>query len=140
MRSPPQTKDKMAKHKNNLVHAAQVTSKGQVLDGAQEKDNFDHKSYLGMAFQIAESEVYCGNWKFKNADKHFPYNPLLRTVDRYFPYAKGGPLFLDLVQTKNEEQGCKLKAAAMKYEGQRYVYITAEMTLQDAIDQLEGKE
>jgi hypothetical protein len=97
-----------------------------------------------VAGQLAGGSLYCRNYKFKNALEHFPIDPQLRCVTKFFQFAKEGPLYVDeLVSSKDDEKNrarelaiVKRKAAALKAEGLRYVYITKEMTLDDAKAQL----
>lgn len=92
---------------------------------------------LTIEAQLAGIHLYCRNFKFKNAAVHFPHDPLLRTVDKYFQFAKGGPLYVDLPTNDVEIAWCKKKAPALWQEGLRYVWITQEMTLEEAWAQLE---
>lgn len=91
---------------------------------------------LGMAAKVAESSIYTRNWKFKNADQHYPHHPVMRRVEKHFPYAVGGPLFLDEPTADLEIQECKQKALVMAQEGLRYCYITRDMTLEEVRKQL----
>lgn len=91
---------------------------------------------IGMAAKVAESVNYTRNWKFKNADKHFPHHPIMRRVEKYFPYAAGGPLFLDEPTSELEIKECQQKALVMAKEGLRYCYITRDMTLEEIRKQL----
>lgn len=137
--APPSNKGKMKmgrpkKYQNENV--AMVVVHPESEDKPIEREPRDVNKFLGVAAQLAKSTVYCGNWKFKNAEKHFPHAPLMRTVDKYFPYANGGPLFVDQPVTEQDETACQKKAKAMKQEGQRYVYITKDMNLEDALVQM----
>lgn len=129
--------------KNDRIAAAQLKPTDLTADSAEArrlnpKDPLDRVALLGLAAQISESTIYCGNWKFQNALKHFPHEPMLRTVDRRFPYAKGGPLLVDQPNSDLEEAECVRKAKAIASEGLRYVYISKDMTLGDLDAQLKG--
>lgn len=126
--------------KEEIKVAAKVLKPAEISSEAKptEREPRNMEQYLGLAAQVAESTIYCGNWKFKNAEKHFPHDPLLRTVDKFFPYAKGGALFVDEPRSKRDEEHCQRKAKAIHEEGQRYVYLLSEMNLDEAMQQLEG--
>lgn len=80
----------------------------------------------GLASKIAESDLSSRNFKFKDAETHFPLRPTWRTVDRYFPNAKGGPLLVDEPEDKADIDACAEKAKVLKKLGYRYVYLTKE--------------
>jgi len=94
------------------------------------------KELIGVAAEVAQSTIYCRNWKFKNADKHYPHEPLMRRVEKYFPYAVGGPLYVDEPVSKLDLAQCKVKALVMKKEGLRYVFIEKDAKLSDVLMQL----
>lgn len=123
--------------KNPEIHAAQVSGSEVALEKVKEQKGFDVSEFLGLSAKIAKSTVYTGNRKFKNADKHFPNLPLLRTVQKFFPYAAGGPLYVDEPTDPQEERECIKKAVAMKAEGLRYVVITRDMHDRDESEVLE---
>lgn len=113
--------------KNPLIAATQITGSEITIEKTKELKGYNAEAYLGLAAKIAKSTVYYGNKKFKNADKYFPVNPLLRTVQKFFPYAEGGALYVDEPTDPQEERECGLKAAAIKKEGLRYIVITRDM-------------
>ena len=101
------------------------------------KEPMDGRKYLGLAGDVAQDVVYVRNTRFPNGYLHFPVEPLMRTVDKFFPQAVDGPLYIDEPVSKREIADCKRKAAAMKLEKLRYAYIAPEMTLEDILKQLE---
>jgi hypothetical protein len=123
--------------KRNPAIAAQVLN-GQepVFEGRQRRAEEAVREYIGPAAKIAKSDMYTGNWKFKNANEHFPHEPLLRTVDQFFPYAKGGPLYVDRPSNKKEIDACLRKAAVFKKEGLRYVFIHPDRDMYENLMQL----
>lgn len=98
----------------------------------REKKGFDQRAYLGVAAEVAQDTVYMSHTRWTNADKHFPHDPLLRTVDRYFPHAVGGPLHVDQPTTAQDVENCKRKAEAMKSEGLRYCYVPPSTDVEKA--------
>ena len=84
------------------------------------KDNFH---YVGYCVQALRST--------------FPDSQRLWTVDKCYPYAEGGMLFVDQPQMPDEIDLCQIKALAMKKAGLRYIAITPQMSLQDAFMELD---
>lgn len=111
------------KIKNEKVAATQLRSSELSHERISEKGTFNHEQYLGVTAKIAGTTICNRNWKFKNCDKHFPVEPLLRTVDKYYPGAKGGPLYADEPVTEEDEKDCVRKAKALKSEGLRYIWV-----------------
>jgi hypothetical protein len=93
---------------------------------------------LGLSAVIAEDTVCNRNWPWRNARKHFETEPLMRTVDKFYPWAKEGPLYVDEPETEGDEKNCARKRAALESEGCRYIVITKDMTEEQARAQLKG--
>ena len=122
----------MARRKNPEIAAAQLGPINPVMDGAEanrlnartvSEDRPDPYALKDVASKLAGHPTSCRNWKFKNADKHFPADPEMRRVDRYFPYAEGGPLLVDEPISENDVKRCEKKAPIIASEGQRYVFL-----------------
>jgi len=96
----------------------------------------DASDSITIAGKLAGGTLYCRNFKFRNAAKHFPIEPLMRKVDKFFQFAPGGALYVDEPKDKSEVEKCLRKVKVMRHEGLRYVYITKEMTLREAQEQL----
>lgn len=84
--------------------------------------------------QIAGNSVIFFNWKWKDAEKDFPIEPWLRTVKHCFIYAKGGMILADYPQIKGEFTACERKAKVLKERGFRYIAVTPEMTVLEAME------
>jgi hypothetical protein len=97
----------------------------------------DPRIAAGLAGEIAQDFFYVRNSRIPNAVKHFPVDPLKRTVDKYFERAAGGPLYIDEPVTESEIKICQEKAKIMELERARYAYITQEMELDDVLRQFE---
>lgn len=89
-----------------------------------------------VAEQIAEEKFHHINFMWPGGQKAFPFNSKMWTVSRYFPYAKGGPLFVDEPRRVDEVKELELKREAMKQLGNRYVVITEGMSYVDALEQM----
>lgn len=121
-----------------MIAATQVgkTKSIEEQDATFNGSNPKSPVYTDLASQAADSRLSCRNWKFNNADAHFPYDVDLRRVDRYFPYASGGPLLIDEPMTEKEEKNCEKKRKAIDKEGQRYAIITRDMELNEVLEQI----
>lgn len=106
-------------------------------------DRQDPVREIGLAAQVAGSTTYVRNWKIPRAREHFPFDPLMRSVDKYFQFAKGGPLFVDEPKTPADIERCKQKAKVAAKEGIRYCYVTLGMKIDEArkqiVEQAKGK-
>ncbi len=127
----------MAKNKNPLIHARQVTPGAITTGDLPNKTQMDYE-FLGLSSKIAESTICNRNWPWKNARIHFIDQPLLRTVDKYYPQAKGGPLYIDEPLTKEEEKLCEIKRPKMLQEKLRYIVINKEASEHEVRSQLKG--
>lgn len=74
------------------------------------------------------------NFRIRDAEKHFPHQPMMRTVEKYYPYAKGGPLLVDEPNTEREVTACQEKAKILKSLGYRY------LILQSDVDEFEARQ
>lgn len=113
--------------KNEKIAATQLppTSAVQALPQPPRElpEPRDMVEYLGLAAEVAESVVYVRNSRWPGAAEDFPHEPALRTCDKYFREAKGGPLYIDEPVTRADVAACRRKATALAARGFRYVYI-----------------
>lgn len=124
----------MRQKKNETIHATVVKS----ADKPKERDVLDRADLLGVSAEVAQDTLCNRNWPWKNARSHFPLDPLMRTVDKFYPNAKGGPLYVDEPETEGDAKRYEKKRAVMKVEGLRYIVVTRDMTAVDARKQLTG--
>lgn len=134
----------MAKAKSNpRVAAATVKHKAPSDDAkpvrqvAQEASYDTDSDFVGIAEEVAESKVVLGNWEYDEGEAAFPYEVHFRTVDMCFPFATGGPLLIDEVDSEDEVELLERKAKVLREAGYRYVIITPSTDLQDANAQIE---
>lgn len=121
------------------IAAAQLPATDITVDKyKRQRDIPDEIELIGTAAIVAGDAMFNRNWPWKNARKHFEINPLMRTVDKHYPYAVGGPLFVDEPVTKEEVALCEIKRKAMVSEGLRYLVVTKDTTEADARAQLKG--
>lgn len=124
--------------KNPNIHAAiskpkqMVSSKEDVPPAQKEREPWSHETHLGVKFEVTRSIVYYRNKKFPNAEQHFPWHPLMRTVDFFFPFAEGGALYIDEPKNLADFETCKKKAPFLMKEGCRYLIRTEGMEEDEA--------
>ena len=83
------------------------------------------------------ARICFSNWMVPNGADLFPTEPKLRIVDRHYPYAVGGALFVDAVKYESELPEYEKKRAALVGSGMRYVYLKPKEDLFDAMRKLE---
>ncbi|HCW05855.1 MAG TPA: hypothetical protein DGG95_00625 [Cytophagales bacterium] len=88
-----------------------------------------------LAEQVANHHFYYRNFYWPGGKQVFPSQYRMHHVDKYFPYAEGGPLFVDEVEA-NDPRSFEEKKVAMKKLGHRYLVITKDMTLLHAYEAL----
>jgi len=76
------------------------------------------------------------NFYYPGGRDHFPENEKLWRVDRYYPNAVGGPLFVDEPRFEYEIQNCKLKSGVMKEMGHRYIICLPQSTEIQLMEQI----
>lgn len=92
---------------------------------------------IPLSDRIANSNICTKNFKWKEADIDFPNQPWMRHVDKYYPFAEGGPLLVDEPQLKHQLQTCDLKKELLRSHGYRYLVLTKESTLESAAEELQ---
>lgn len=88
-----------------------------------------------LAERVAGDQLFYRNYYYPGSKQEFSQDHM-RTVDRYFPYAEGGPLYVDEPMMPHEEEDCEKKRAAMKRLGLRYLVIKRGMTEVDCAEAL----
>jgi hypothetical protein len=89
-----------------------------------------------LAEKLANDLFHYKNWYYKGGQEKFPMAPQMQYVDKYFPYAEGGPLAVDEATYLDDVNTLKLKKEILKESGIRYVCLVAEMTDLEAMEQI----
>ena len=89
-----------------------------------------------LSDKVACSEHVCKYWYYPGGRDAFPFQTDAWYVEKYYPYAEGGPLCVDEPMDIEEIELCKKKARHLAECGFRYVWLTKEMTVDEAIAQL----
>lgn len=103
------------------------------------KETKERKASQSLAENIAEDKFQYRNQFFPDLAKAFPDCRDLHYVDRYFPYAKTGPIAFDEANRLNtplEIEGMKLKKKVLAKNGVKYVLLMPDTTELEALEQL----
>jgi hypothetical protein len=96
---------------------------------------FREVEFRSLAEKIAQDRLFYRNYYYPGGRESFA-ETRGQTVDKYFPYAEGGPLFVDEVSRTEDEDLFKKKTETMKTLGHRYVAILPGMTEFDVVERL----
>lgn len=86
--------------------------------------------------QLANDFMCYRNEQVQVLKEQFPYDREMHYVDRFYPHAKGGPLYLDSPQMKHEEKRCEKKAHVMLEAGLRYAFVLPTDYLEDVLERI----
>lgn len=86
-----------------------------------------------LAENIAGHHFYHLNYYWPGCKQAFPMNGKLQHVDKFFPFAENGPLFVDEVKAQ-DNRDFKLKNEVMKKLGHRYIVLKPNMTMLEAYE------
>lgn len=92
-------------------------------------------SQKSLADQIAGHFFFHRGYYWPGCKQAFPNNLLMQHVDKFYPMAEGGPLFIDEVEAA-DNRNFEVKKEVMKKLGHRYLVIKPNMTLLEAFEAL----
>lgn len=87
--------------------------------------------------RIANDSFYVRNYPIPKSKELFPLEWRMQYAELCYPYAEGGPLYLDMPVTTYDVALCERKFQALKGRGVRYAYITKDATDGDVFELLE---
>lgn len=100
--------------------------------------NVDRRnSLIGIAAQIAESNIWFGNWRWPDAQNYYPNETDMRFVDKCYPYAKGGMLLVDEPIDLRQIEKAYEKQKLLKKLGFRSIVVEPSSTLFEILEMLE---
>ena len=131
-------------HSVTLAPKNMIQTQTDVKEIVQERrlENLARKNnpeYQSKADRLAESTIYHRNWKWPNADDYYPLRPGMRLVDKYYPYARGGPLLVDEPEDIELIEACYYKQKILQKLGHRYVVLDKNTDIMNALEQLGEK-
>lgn len=92
-----------------------------------------------VADKIAGDVFHYKNWYYPNSRIYFPEHGELRFVEKYYPNAKGGPLYVDEPLFEADITDCYKKLPALKDQGLRYVIIKPGQTIDNVCSEFLGE-
>ena len=92
------------------------------------------KDLSSIPDQLAQDKFYYISYQLNDLKSYLEKE--LVTCDRYYPYAEGGPLFMDIVSSDMDKRVFDRKKEVMKTLGFRYVVIKKGMNLIEALESM----
>lgn len=99
-------------------HIASTANDSKLIDKATNPEK-----YYSRAEKLAQNKFCIMNWKWPHAESHFPNEPWMRSVSKYFPYAKGGPLLIEECELPYQIERAERKAKFLKQLGLRFMIL-----------------
>lgn len=90
----------------------------------------------GIPELVAGDKVKYVKHEWAGARQAFPAHKSQWYVDLFFPYAQGGPLFIDQIKNETHKKTLVDKLKTMKKLGHRYLQLTSDMDVTAALEQL----
>lgn len=121
------------KIKNNVIMTDELAGVVDLkkISGAR----FKEVEYSSLAEKIALDKLFYVRFYYPGGREQF-VEARGQTVDKFFPYADGGPLFVDEVNRLEDKKLFEKKTEVMKQLGHRYVAILPGMTELDVRERI----
>lgn len=100
------------------------------------------RHFKSVEDEVAQNTHHMRNWYWPDAAKHYPkpWQERMRRVTKYYPYAEGGPLAVDLPGDAQERKECEEKRKIFqtdkKLKGIRYAVVLKNHELADVLQQI----
>ena len=92
--------------------------------------------FRSLAERVARDSFCYKNYLCVSAQNAKPDDRLYWYVDRFYPYAHGGTLFIDEPIRQHEIEDCKKKAELFKELGLRYLILWPNIVENDIYNQI----
>ena len=102
-------------------------------------EKFDHpREFIYPLEKITRGSVVIRQVKFPGADEAYPLvqDALCRFVSSYYPYAEGGPLYVDEPKNPTEVDRAYRRQKIMRKLKHRYVIVEKDTTYEHLLEQL----
>lgn len=131
--------------KTNKFHSRDVTPKGDsspVSENDRDTSRRDRivertRKFQSIGDRLANDKFCEINWRYPGGLEAFPDSADLRVVDRYYPYAEGGPLAVDTPKTEEQTKFSMRKVEALKKANVRFIVANPEKSVEDLVMELE---
>lgn len=130
---------------SDRVYARRIKRKLKPVENRAPSDNdvrLDQSKpiqyYPTLAEKVAKSTIYVKNWYMPEmrVDRAYRYDDRMKRIDKFFPYAQGGPLLVDEPSDVAEAEKCYAKAIKAKEWGYRYIVIESDTDFFGCLKQL----
>lgn len=91
-----------------------------------------------VANQLADDFIYYRNERIDCLLEAFPYDGDMTYVDRFYPHAPKGAIYIDSPQTRQEQTKCEKKAHVMLKAGLKYCFIIPGEFLEDVLKRVQN--
>lgn len=135
----PEKPNKRARKQDAKVKAAEDARKppADPATGMAPRNSDGTAKLYAVPDQVADDIVYYRNEHVKALAEAFPADKDMMYVDRFYPNAKGGPLYIDSPATRLEEKNCLEKAHVMLKAKLRYAFVLPGDFLEDVLKRME---
>lgn len=116
--------------KNQKIEVQNEPSKDQKVQA-----RISSQEIKPLAEQVAGHHFFQRNYYWPGGKQAFPGQFRLHHVDKFFPFAEGGPLYVDEKHDK-DARDLEAKKAFMKKLGNRYLILSQNTTLIEAMESL----
>lgn len=86
--------------------------------------------------KLANDKFHYRNYQYSGGQSKFPHAPDMWVVDKFYPYAEGGPLAIDEANHLQDTNTLMLKKQILQESGIRYLCITYGMSELEVMEQL----
>ncbi len=100
------------KKQENMVASQTLKTGGNIRERSAEEIQKTKRERKITSHMLAESDFCKINFYHPALKANFPGNGKLWSVDKFYPYAKGGPLFVDEPRFPYEIKNCEMKLDA----------------------------
>jgi hypothetical protein len=125
------TRVRIVKRKSSV--SDEVVLPSEIESSKKEYPSAVRRTDKSLAESVANHFLFYRNHYWKGHKEAFPNIINLHHVDKFFPLAEGGPLYVDEKSDKDKRDLSK-KAEVMKKLGHRYLIITPNMSLLEALE------
>jgi hypothetical protein len=123
------------KSRGNVIMNDEVRELATLDKPTMNKARFREVQFSSLAEKIAGDKLYYKNYYYPGGRESF-METRGQTVDKFFPYAEGGPLFVDEVSRLENPELFEKKTKMMEHLGHRYVAILPGMSELDIRERL----
>jgi hypothetical protein len=132
--APESKKQRMAEiYPDSEPKETETAAHRRALQKYEEKQQF-----LYPVERIAQDKLVIRKTKFPGADEAYPdvTQSLFRFVDKFYPHAKGGPLWVDEPRNEKEIYRAYERHKVMKKLGLRHLVVEKDSTYEHLLEQL----